>query len=118
VVAVVGTWVWGYGVPRMPPGIRQSGRPINPDNPGSHGASHVLTHDHVLAFSHVDEEKMAALAPHLELLATFDPFAAGRRDAIFEPSDAYYIPFHRFDAVVRPGPLIRIYALHVPGAAP
>jgi hypothetical protein len=111
VVAVVGTWVWGYGVPRMPPGIRQSGRPIDPEDPRAHGATHVLTHDHVLAFSHVDEEKMAALAPQLELLATFDPFVEGRRDAIFEPSDAYYIPFHGFGSVVRPGPLIRIYAL-------
>ena len=59
-------------------------------------------------------EKMAALAPHLELLATFDPFAAGRRDAIFEPSDAYYIPFHGFAGVRRPGPLIRIYELEPP----
>ena len=31
--------------------------------------------------------------------------------AMFEPADAYYIPFHGFAAVERPGPRVRIYAL-------
>jgi hypothetical protein len=35
----------------------------------------------------------------------------GRRDeAVFEPTDAYYIPMHGFGAVTRPGPHVRVYA--------
>jgi len=110
-VQVIGTWVWGYGVPQFPPGVVRSNGPLDPSAIGADGVTHVLTHDHVLQFSHVDPAVMEAIAPHLKLLAEFDPFVAGRDDAVFERSDAYYIPFHGFGGVVRPGPLVRIYAV-------
>jgi hypothetical protein len=44
------------------------------------------------------------------LLVEFDPRVPGRNDAVFEGSDAYYIPFHKLRGVRRPGPQIRIYA--------
>jgi hypothetical protein len=71
----------------------------------------VLMHDHPLPFSHVPPDVMAALAPHLRLVVELDPFTARRDEAVFEPGDAYYIPFHGFAGVQRPGPLIRIYEL-------
>ena len=70
---------------------------------------YVVVHDHVLFSSHVDPSALAALAPRLRLLAEFDPFRRDRDGAVFEELDAYYIPMHGFDAVVRPGPRIRIY---------
>jgi hypothetical protein len=53
---------------------------------------------------------MATLAPQLRLLATFSPWTDGPAGA-FEREDAYYIPFYDFAGVVRPGPLVRIYAV-------
>lgn len=50
-----------------------------------------------------------------ELLAEFSPVAEGKSLADFDPVvdqlDAFYLPIARFEGVVRPGPLIRIYAL-------
>ena len=108
-VAVLGTVAWPYGVPQWPPGVVQ--RPLDPMKPGADGVTHVLTHDHVLAYSHVDPATIGALTPYLRLLVEFDPFVPGRHDALFEQGDAYYIPLNGFGAVVRPGPLIRIYAV-------
>ncbi len=44
-------------------------------------------------------------------LKDFKPFVGDGAGAVFEPADAYYIPFHGFGAVERPGPRVRIYAL-------
>jgi hypothetical protein len=110
-VEVIGTQIWVYGRPQMPPGM--TARQLKPDleTLRQAGIRWVLTHDHPLPFSRVPPEVMAALAPHLRLLAEFDPFTAARDEAVFEPADAYYIPFHGFAGVRRPGPLIRIYEL-------
>ena len=74
------------------------------------GIGYVLTHTHVLFSSRVNPDIMRRLAPHLRLLVEFDPFVAGRKDAVFEARDAYYVPMASFGAVTRPGPVIRIYA--------
>ena len=110
-VEVIGTQIWVYGRPEMPPGI--VGRHLRPDRDTlrREGIGYVLTHDHVLPFSRVPPDVMAALAPHLRLLVEFDPFTEARDVAVFEPGDAYYVPFHGFRGVRRPGPLIRIYEL-------
>jgi hypothetical protein len=73
----------------------------------------LVTHDHSLYFSTVDPAALEALAPRLELIADFDPGsgAHGSR-AVFEDTDAYYIPVHGFGAVSRPGPHVRIYRYH------
>lgn len=110
VVAVAGARIWLYGVPRLPPGIKIGPNATDADTIARSGAEYLLTHDHPLFASRIDAEAIARLAPRLELLADFDPFTPGGRDvAVFETEDAYYIPFDRFDAVVRPGPHIRIY---------
>lgn len=110
-VAVVGTVFWPYGVPQMPSGVQALNVQPDDERLATGQASHLLTHDHVLFPSRVDPEAMAALAPRLRILVEFDPFRPGGRErAIFEEADAYYIPFHNFAAVERPGPLIRIYA--------
>jgi len=110
-VEILGTRLWVYGVPQMPPGIDARHAAPEPAALAAAGIGYVLTHDHPLPFSHVDPEVMNALAGHLEPLADFDPFVGDGAGAVFEPADAYYIPFHGFGAVERPGPHIRIHAL-------
>jgi hypothetical protein len=73
------------------------------------GARYVVTHDHVLFSSRVDPAALERLSPRLHLLVEFDPFRAPRDQAVFELSDAYYIPMAGFSAVRLPGPRIRIY---------
>ena len=112
---VFGTHVWVWGVPQFPPNMVGVGA----DDPSPAGLAAarvdaVVTHDHVIFSSHLDPAVMAALAPHLRLLADFDPFTPGRDDAVFEAADAYYIPFAHFGAVERPGPHIRIYGFEGP----
>ena len=105
-----GTVLWNWGVPELPPGIRwvNTGPEVQALEQARVG--YLLTHDHELFSSTVDPTVFAALEPRLRLLVDFDPRKPGRTDAVFEGSDAYYIPFHGFDAVTRPGPRIRIYA--------
>lgn len=109
-LAVHGTVLWNWGVPELPPGIRwvDTGPEVQALEQARVG--YLLTHDHELFSSTVDPAVLAALEPRLRLLVDFDPRKPGRTDAVFEGSDAYYIPFHGFDAVTRPGPRIRIYA--------
>lgn len=110
-VGVVGTVTWHYGVPIMPRGIHPV--TIGPQDPEvPHRLDYVLTHDHPLGFSTVAPALFARLAPHLSLRAEFNPFRTGRPSGIYEAGDAYYVPFHDFSGVERPGPLIRIYAYH------
>jgi uncharacterized membrane protein len=77
------------------------------------GVDYLVTHEHPLSFSTLDAAAMDALAPHLTLVADFDPRAGGdpEVEAIFEDVDAYYVPFHGFASVARPGPHVRIYAV-------
>lgn len=109
-VDIVGTHLWTWGVPQLPPGV--IGLTVEPTLEALRAAhaGYVLTHDHVLFSSRVDWGAIRALDGHLRLLADFDPFAPGRTDAVFEAADAYYIPIAHFGAVVRPGPHVRIYA--------
>ncbi len=111
-VGIAGTHYWGWGAPQMPPGVIPIGVP---DQPAALEAARVpwlVTHEHTLPYSGVDPATFAAWAPHLRLLADFDPFVPGRAgDAVFEQSDAYYIPLAGFSAVTRPGPQVRVYAV-------
>jgi hypothetical protein len=108
-VAMVGTQLWSWGEPVIPPTM--SLVRVKPDAAALDAAhaQYVVVHDHVLFSSHVDPDALAALAPRLRLLATFDPFVGDRSAAVFEPLDAYYIPMHGFAAVERPGPRVRVY---------
>ena len=53
--------------------------------------------------------KKLFLSARLELVAEFDPRSSSDSFAVFEATDAYYIPVHGFDAVSRPGPRVRVY---------
>jgi hypothetical protein len=70
---------------------------------------YLVTHDHDLFFSTVEAERMDRLAPRLTLEADFAPYDPERARPIFEAADAYYVPFHAFAEVERPGPHVRIY---------
>lgn len=109
-VAVLGSRFWGYGMPQMPPGVQRVPAEADAAALAAAGVRYVVTHDHPLAFSRTDPQAMAALAPRLRLLTELDPFSGDPAAAVFEGRDAFYIPFHGFAVVRRPGPRIRIYA--------
>ncbi len=109
VAAVLGSTVFTYADPELPPGVRRADPNLSVDAYARERVAYVVTHEHVIPFSHLDPQVMARLAPHLRLLATFSPWSDGPAGG-FEMEDAFYIPFFDFAGVVRPGPLVRIYA--------
>jgi hypothetical protein len=109
VVAVLGSTIFTYADPELPPGVRRVDPNLSVDAYVREGVTHVVTHEHSIPFSHPDAQVMAQLAPHLRLLAEFSPWSDGPAGG-FEMEDAFYIPFYDFAGVVRPGPLVRIYA--------
>jgi hypothetical protein len=108
-VAVLGSRLFTYADPELPRGIRRVPPDVPLDRYATSGVTHVVTHEHRIPFSYVDPAQLATLAPHLRLLAEWSPFA-GAPAGGFEREDAFYIPFFDFAGVVRPGPLVRIYA--------
>jgi 4-amino-4-deoxy-L-arabinose transferase-like glycosyltransferase len=110
IVEVLGSRVWFWGEPQLPPGVRQVRVAPDPAALAAAGVGWVVTHDHALFSSRLDPAVMQALSPHLRLLADFDPGADTRAGAVFDPPDAYYVPLHGFSAVRRPGPHVRVYA--------
>jgi hypothetical protein len=110
-VAIIGTQIWAWGRPQMPPGVEfVDMQPTLAALDAAH-ADFLLAHEHVLFSSHVDSEALAVLAPRLDLLAEFDPTCGRPGKALFEEADAYYLPIAGFGAVCRGGPYIRIYAV-------
>jgi hypothetical protein len=110
-VVVLGNQVWFWGQPQFAPGMRLATVKPDIESLQQAGVGYVLTHEHVLFSSRVDPAVIERLGPYLRLVADFDPSVPGRDDAIFEARDAYYVPFHGFGAVTRPGPRVRIYAI-------
>ena len=43
-----------------------------------------------------------------------DPVRPGTAAPVFDPNDAFYVPFHHITSMVRPGPRIRIWKLTTP----
>jgi 4-amino-4-deoxy-L-arabinose transferase-like glycosyltransferase len=109
VAVVLGATLFTYADPELPPGVRRVDSNLPLDGYAREGVTHVVTHEHAIPFSHVDPQQMARLASHVRLLQEFTPYAAGPAGG-FEMEDAFYIPFYDFAGVVRPGPLVRIYA--------
>ena len=98
------------GDPELPPGVKRV-LPAPGDTDLDHlHVTNLTTHEHVLPFSQLDSAQMAALTPRLQQLAEFSPWRDGPAGE-FEREDAYYVPFYDFAGVVRPGPLVRIYAV-------
>jgi hypothetical protein len=122
-VAVLGTRFWIWGAPRLPVGARPISLKTPEDVASARRLDFVVTHEHALFSSRVDEAVWRALAPFAELVAEFDPNALAADggslvEPVFENADAYYVPIADFDAVERPGPLVRIYRMRGRGAAP
>ncbi len=117
-VQIVGKSLGFYGTLLIPPGITVRSAKPELSALAARGVTHVIVYDHVLPYLRPDESAMEILGPHLRLVAEFDPFTHDRRTALFEWADAYYIPFHGFAGVDRPGPIVRIYALDTAVAGP
>jgi 4-amino-4-deoxy-L-arabinose transferase-like glycosyltransferase len=108
-VAIVGTQIWPYGAPIMPPGVK--GQLLPPNSTDLGAARFVVTHEHQLEFSHVDPAQLEALLPRLHAEAEFTPYSGPVPGGWFEKADGYYAPFYDFAGVTRPGPLIHIYSV-------
>jgi hypothetical protein len=100
-------WIWGN--PMVPRGVRIVQASQGAAALEEAGVRYVMTHDHELFWSTVDPDLIESLSPRLTLLKEFAPFG-GESRPIFETADAFYIPFHAFSGVQRPGPKVRIYA--------
>ena len=110
-LAFAGSVLMPYGQPEPPKGAKVVARDLDEAKLTAAGTDYLITHEHSLYFSTLDEAALAKLAPRLTLLTEFDPAASpDSPTAVFEQTDAYYIPVHGFDRVSRPGPLVRIYA--------
>ncbi|MFP6624192.1 MAG: glycosyltransferase family 39 protein [Myxococcota bacterium] len=110
-LAFAGNVLMPYGQPEPPKGANVVARDLDEEKLIAAGTDYLITHEHSLYFSTLDEAALAKLGPRLSLLAEFDPAASpDAPTAVFEQTDAYYIPVHGFDRVSRPGPLVRIYA--------
>ncbi len=111
-IAVAGSVLMPYGQPVPPPGMRVVTNRLEPDALEAARVDVVVVHDHPLYFSTVDPAALAALSGRLRVLADFDPRegVGDGPEPVFEGTDAYYIPFHGFDRVTRPGPHITLYA--------
>lgn len=120
-IAFAGAVLMPYGQPQPPRDARVVAHGLEPGVLATAGAEVLVVHDHPLYFSSVDraalaslEASLAAGGGRLRKLAEFDPRAGARDPAhepVFEQTDAYYIPFHGFDRVARPGPRVEVYAL-------
>jgi len=108
-LGVHGARFWAWGRPMAPPGVRIVKADQGAAAIEEAGVRYVTTHDHELFWSTVDPDLIESLSPRLTLLTEFTPFGEESRP-IFETSDAFYIPFHSFSGVQRPGPEVRIYA--------
>jgi len=108
VVARLGSTFFPIADPELPPGVRAADLPLWSTDLDAFGVTHVITHEHPLPFSRPNAQQLAALAPRLELLATFSPFVDGPAGE-YEELDAYYVPIAHFAGVERPGPIVRIY---------
>jgi hypothetical protein len=116
-LAMAGTVFWSWGEPQIPPGIRVTRTGLDPARIDEAGADFLLTHDHPLFSSTIDEEELRRLEPGLRLRAEFDPFVGGHTEPLFDRQDAYYIPMAGLSAVERSGPAIRIYEV-LPATGP
>ncbi len=118
VAGVAGTVFWSWGEPWMPPNVKRVQTTLDPAALKAAGVQYLITHDHPLFSSSVHPEAIAALEPNLELLVEFDPFVGAKQNALFDMQDAFYVPMAGLDAVERPGPIVKIYAIKSAASRP
>jgi hypothetical protein len=71
----------------------------------------VVVQDHPLIYSRGDATFRETLAREGRLEAEFHGLSAGDPVPVYDPLDAYYVPYARFGAVRAPGPDILVYSL-------
>jgi 4-amino-4-deoxy-L-arabinose transferase-like glycosyltransferase len=108
----------GYGAPPVP-----ESSPLRPVRSRlaavregeSEGFAYLVTHEHpvLTRFSRVDPSLRRRLA-EADKLAEFDPFRGSTPTGVYDPYDAFYLPFADFSAVERPGPRIAVWRLTGP----
>jgi hypothetical protein len=108
-VAVYGTRFYPWGAPQIPARLKRVAAEPEQSALEASRVQYLVTHDHDLFFSTVNPEVMKRLAPRLTLEADFRPFDPARARPVFEAADAYYVPFHGFSGVERPGPHVSVY---------
>jgi 4-amino-4-deoxy-L-arabinose transferase-like glycosyltransferase len=111
IIAIAGTGPFKEPEPVLPPNVRNVPLRLDPAALGGDGITYVVTvwHDDLRLFANGTLESLGPLAPALRLVQEFSPFA-GAPAGVFEQEDIFFIPFYDFAGVVRPGPLIRVYA--------
>lgn len=113
-VAILGSTYFPIADPQLPPTVRRVEVPLGETDFDRYGIDYVVTHEHLLPFSLVNDAQTRALSEHCTRLVEFSPFV-GAPGGGFEILDAYYVPFYDFAPVVRPGPLVRVCRLeHAP----
>ena len=107
----------GYGAPhvnedrRRPPAFVV--REIDCDTPDDADA-YLVTHEHeqLTRFSNLSPVFSSWLDANASLRAVFDPYRKGSEtEPVFYRADAFYIPIAGYDAVVRGGPIVKIWRL-------
>jgi hypothetical protein len=109
-VARLGSVIFPIADPVLPSQVVPIDLPPGSVNLANHDVTHVVTHEHVIPFSVVPAGQWAAIRPHVRLLAEFSPWRTLPGGG-FEREDAFYIPLWGFDHLVRPGPLVRVWAV-------
>ena len=112
VVAMVGSGPFAMTEPVLPFGVRKVALRVEPGGLERAGVTHVITvwHHALGYFARGTFDDLGPLRPRLRQVAEFSPYRAGPT-GVFEHEDAFFIPFWDFDGVVRPGPLVRVYAV-------
>ncbi len=95
----------------LPPNVRRVPLRLDPAALARDGFAYVVAiwHDYLGLFANGSLQELGSLAPALRLVQEFSPFA-GPPAGVFEQEDIFFIPFYDFAGVVRPGPVIRVYA--------
>jgi hypothetical protein len=106
-IGILGTRVWPFGAPEIPPGFEKLAR--SPDPSITQPGDVIITHEHSLPFSRLAPGELEQAVPCRTELVRFSPYDASWRTSRYEPADAYYVPLDGFTGVVRPGPIVTIY---------
>jgi 4-amino-4-deoxy-L-arabinose transferase-like glycosyltransferase len=111
-VAFVGAGPFTNSEPTLPIGFRKAALRVEPGGLEQAGVTHVITiwHHALTFFAKGTLDDLAPLRARLRQVAEFSPYA-GAPAGVFEAEDTFFIPFHEFAGVARPGPLLRVYAV-------
>jgi 4-amino-4-deoxy-L-arabinose transferase-like glycosyltransferase len=115
IVALIGSGGFPLSEPVLPPTVRRATFRPDPAALRAAGVTHVITvwHHALGFFARGTADDLGPVLPTVRLVAEFSPYR-GEPAGWFEEEDAFFIPFRGFPGVVRPGPLIRIYATAPP----